>query len=981
MKRNSYYFFSGFSVKFIFGVIFDMKHYFLKQQNCKLAQFTVIFCVLFLLLSCAGGATVASSGLGKASDPVPFMENARTGKLSSGLTYYLLENTQPQGRAYLTLAVNAGSVLEAEDERGLAHFVEHVAFNGTTRFGKSELINYLRSLGMRFGPEVNAYTSFDETVYGIEVPVETGPDGRKFVPAMALAVIDDWCHSITFNPDDIDNERLVILEEYRSRLGARDRINREMYPLLFRGSPYAERLPIGLPTIIETAPVERLEGFYRKWYKPENMAVIIVGDFDAAHLEASMEEHFRDLWPAKSQTPFLRPRFNLSEPKKGSLETLILTDSELTNSRVDLYWKLKSDPVRGDLGNYREGIVDYLASTMLSLRFDEASDKSETPYMVADEAMIKYGHSSGFYVLLALAKTGFVKESLRELFLMKESLSRYGFTQGETDIAKAYLLSNIEQIVIEKDRQPSGNHVDAFTRHFLKSEPVPDAEWELEAMKKLLPGITLKEINKRVKQYFAGDDLTVIITAPETEKPNLPASAQIKTLAAEARRAKIAPPVTAAAQGEFLDIIPSPGAIVSETVDSETGAIRMTLSNGAELILRETRNRNSEISLYALAKGGSLSAQAESGVSALMAAEMLNVSGLGPYSRTELVKILLDKQVSVSFWLQSYLRGFQGSAAVKDTKTLFEMLYLGFTQPRLDKEAVEIMLDQKRSSLAFQENDPNTFFSSEISRTISGNPRLHPLELADIERANMDEAMTFIRACLNPADYTFVITGSLDLPLLRSLAETYLASIPRSQAFNTWADIDPLRPAGTKKELFKGREDRSSVYISWFNPLAFSEEKSAAVSALSEYLEIQLNDVIRETLGGVYSISSWVSLNPIPRGEISGGALFYCDPKRTAELTSAVNEEFLKISRGNIDRGVFQKAVEALIREQEDSVQHNLYIAQSYANSAVIYGSPLSRLDKRPALYRTLAVEDITRVAAELLRGNVVQVTLFPEVN
>jgi zinc protease len=941
-------------------------------------RFLACFILALLLFSCAGGAKITSSGLGKASDPVPFMETARTGRLPSGIRYYLLENTQPEGRAYLTLAVNAGSILEKEDEQGLAHFVEHMAFNGTTRFAKSELINYLRSLGMRFGPEINAYTSFDETVYGIEVPVETGPDGRKKIPDMALAVIDDWSHGILFNPDDVDAERLVIIEEYRSRLGARERISREMYPLLFRDSPYAERLPIGRPEVIENAPAQRLEEFYKRWYRPENMAIIIVGDFDSAYLEASMTEHFPDHWTG-SKEAFNRPRYNLSEPRKGSFETLIVTDDELTQSRIDLYWKQKSEPRRGDLAQYREGLIDYLASTMLSLRFEEERLKSETPYLAAGAGSVGYGYSSSFYMLVAIPKTGAVNESLRELFLVKESLSRYGFTQSETDNAKAFLLSNMEQMVAEKDRQPSNDFVRAFTRHFLKGETVPDLEWELDAIQRLLPGITLKEINKRVNDYFADDDLTVIISAPEAEKSRLPTSSDIRNLAAETRRANIARRVERNLQSELLERTPVPGQIISESTDSETGAIRMTLSNGLEVILKETRNRNSEVSLYALARGGNLSVREEFGTSAQLAAEMLNVSGLGPYSRTELMQFLLDKQASMSFWTDNYLRGFQGIAAVKDLQTLFEMIHLGFTQPRIDSDAVKALLDQRRTALAFQENDPNSFFFREITRSINGNPRFHPMTLPDLDRVNIDEALTFIRACLNPADYTFVFTGNIELPLLRSLSETYLASIPRASAFNEWANVVPQRPSHLEREVRKGREDRSAVYMTWLTSQSYSEEKSAAVSALSEYLQIILNDVVRESLGGVYSISTWVSLNPIPTGELSGVVYFVCDPRRAEELISAVNEEFFKIRQGSLDEAVFAKAIEALIQGLEESVQQNLFIAQSYANSAVIFNSPLARLDRRPALFRSLNISDLQKVMDELLGGNFARFILYPE--
>jgi len=964
-----------------------MKHDLFKQQY-KILSVLNILVLTFALFSCASGARAIQKDFGKARDPVPFMANARTGVLSSGMRYYLLENAKPEGRAYLTLAVDAGSVLEEEYERGLAHFVEHMAFNGSARFQKSELVNYLRSLGMRFGPEVNAYTSFDETVYGIEVPVETLPAGEgrpkelKIIPERALEVIDDWAHSILFNPEDVDSERLVILEEYRSRLGARERLSREIYPLLFRGSPYAERLPIGLPEVIEKASPELLKNFYKKWYRPENMAIIIAGDFDAAWLEKSLEEHFppHEVWSRAPGDPaFKRPRFNLREPKRGSFETLVLTDAELPRSSVELYWKRKPEAAGQDLASYRQGLIDYLTQTMLSLRFQEETVKPETPYVNAGAGMANYGYSSRFYVLAAQAKTSSVKETLRELFIIKESLSRFGFTQGETDTAKASLVSYLEQLVSEKDRQNTDLYVQSFTRHFLKGETVPDLEWELEASRALLPGIGLKEINKTVKGYFADDDLTLIISAPEAEKDSLPNDAEIKTLAAEIRRVKLEPPQRNKIEGELMSYTPEPGLILSETVESDTGAIRWKLGNGAEVILKETANKNSEISLYAQARGGTLSVPDEMAVSASLAAEMLNASGLGPYSRPELVKLLLDKQVSLSFWTQAFLRGFQGAAAVKDIKTLFEMIYMGFTQPRFDNDAVKALLDQRRSNMAFQENDPNVVFRREISRTISGNPRFHPIELRDLDKVNAAEALDFIQACMNPGDYSFVFTGNLELPLIRTLVETYLASIPGSQPFNEWTDIDPGRPQDTNKEVRRGKEERSSVYLAWFTPSPFTDEKSAAVSVLDEYLGIVLEEEIRENLGGVYSISSWASLSPIPRGELSGGVFFVCDPKRAEELIGAVKNEFLKIAQGNVEPDTFDKAVEALIKDHEQSVQSNLYIAQSYANSAVIYKSPMSRLDARPGLFRAVKPADIVRAAAELLEGGRARLILLPE--
>ena len=950
-----------------------------KRSKSVFFLFLAVLCLFSVFLSCAGGGSFASGGLGRARDPVPFMANARTGVLPSGMRYYLLENTRPEGRAFLTLAVNAGSILETEEERGLAHFVEHMAFNGSARFPKSELLNYLRSLGMRFGPEVNARTSFDFTIYDIEVPVETGPDGLRRIPERALAVLDDWTWALTFDPDDFENERLVILEEYRFRMGARERINRQIYPVLFRDSRYAQRLPIGTLEVLENVGVEGLIEFYQRWYRPENMAIVIVGDFEADILEAELERHFPVRNIPAAAGPFNRPIFDLRRPERGNFETLIVTDLELTNPRIDLYWKRSPEPRRQDLSFYRESLADELIDTMIALRFHEDALRSENPYVWAGAGTSNFGFSSRFFLMAAQAKTASVTATLGELLLVSESLIRHGFVQDELDAAKSYLISSLEQMVYEEDRLESSNFISAFTQHFLNGSPVPDVSWELHAVKSLLPGIDLREINRTVRNYFAADDLIIIISAPESERENLPDHGEIAAMFTETRRAGVAPPARNISRGDLLAYLPEPGRIVSESIDAETGALRWGLSNGAEVILRESRNTNNQIAFYALARGGTFSVPEEAAVSAALAADMLSASGLGPHSRPELTRILLDKQVSMSFWTQSFLRGFQGSAAMQDAQTLFEMIYLGFTQPGFDPEAVNALLAQRRSAMANQENDPSFVFRREVTRTIHGNPRYHPIVLADLDRVNLDDAMAFMESGLNPGDYTFVFVGNMNMPVMRSLAESYLASIPPGPALNQWTDIDPLRPPDTAREIYRGIDERSVVDLRWFRPLEFTEEKFAAASALSDYLEIQLNDVIREALGGVYSIGSAVSLSLVPRGELLGIVTFTCDPARVDELIQAILEELQKIARGEIDQNVFDQAIEAMIQGHEDLIQRDIMIAQSYANSVQIFNSPLSRQDRRPFHYRAVSINDVQRVMGELLEGSLIRMVLFPQ--
>jgi zinc protease len=767
------------------------------------------------------------------------------------------------------------------------------------------------------------------------------------------------------------------MEEYRSRLGARERIQKQMLPVLFKGSPYAVRDPIGLPEIIENAPAERLEGFYRKWYKPENMAIIMVGDFDGAALEASLTEHFHI---QKSAGNFKRPLYDLPAPKKGNIHSLILTDQELTQTRVDLYYKLKGQERRGDLAGYRESIINYLAGTMLFVRFDDARSKPGTPYMAAGAGNIRYGHSSRFYILVGQAKAGQTEKTLRELLAVKESLVRYGFTEDEADIARRSLLSDMEKLLAEKDHEESDSFINSFTDHFLKGETAPGVEWEYAAVQKLLPGITIKEINAEVKKWFAEDDLSVFIAAPESEKDSLLTAERIAGIEKEVSKMKIPPPQTAAAaSGGLMDRAPAPGSIVSESADDETGALRWRLSNGMELILKQTANRSSEVTLYAEARGGIMSVPPEMDASASLASEMLGASGLGSYSRPELTRKLMDKQASFSFWASRFLRGFQGSAVSADIATLFEMIHLNFTRPRFDPEAIQVLLENRRTGIEREAEDPNSVFNKEFVKTIYGNRRFHLMDLEGLASVNVEDAASFIAACSNPSDYTFVFTGNIDIDRFRELAETYLASIPEGPPFNQWADADLGRPGAVRKEVYKGKEARSIVYLGWFIPVEFSEKASAAASVLNEYMDIRLTEDIRENLGGVYSISSAVSVSPVPRGELSAAAYFICDPGRALELSSAVEERFRAVAGGNIDSGAFDKSVEALLREHEISLQSNLTICQSYANSAVIYHSPLSRLDKRPSLYRAVSHKDIQDTAAQLLKGGPVAVTLFPD--
>jgi zinc protease len=706
------------------------------------------------------------------------------------------------------------------------------------------------------------------------------------------------------------------------------------------------------------------------------MALIFVGDFDGAALEASLGDHFSIQAPP---SPTQRPLYDLLPPQKGNTEILIFSDPELTSTNISLYFKRDREAQREDLSYFRGEIIDILIDRMLSFRFNDELTKPQTPYMYAGAGTARYGASSRFYVMMAQAKSGSAKASLAELLKAKEAMLRYGFTDTELAIAAESFISDSQKLVLEKDRQESGKYVNLLSSYYLEGGNLADPEWELEALKQLVPHIKAKDINAVIKDYFASGDLQVFIFAPDSEMVGLPGEARIRQMVAESKKLKIARPKSEAIEGALLPVIPERGIVLVQSVDEETGAAIWELSNGAKVILKSTANKNDEIILQAMARGGTSSAALEDDVSASLAVEMVQISGLGPWPRGDLTRKLAGKQVSLSYSVSNYYRNFRGSSTSGDLKTLFEMLYLSFTDPRIDPIAAEAMMDQYATALAWQNKNPHTVFSDEITRTIySDHPRFKPLEVTDLPQADIDTALAFIRRGLNPADYTFVFTGNLKTEMIQDYIEIYIASIPAGESWNTWTDLDIKRPGKIEKTVNKGKEEQSMVYMVWFSDAPFTDDLNAATQVLSEYLDITMTEEIREKLGGVYSISVHVPLSPVPRGELSMQVYFSCDPKRVNELISAVIDLLNKTTR-NIDQDTFGKAVEALKKEWETSIQSNSYIAQSYANSAVLLNLPLSRLNRRPQYYNAVTAAELQRICAQLLQNGPASVILFPE--
>jgi zinc protease len=508
-----------------------------------------------------------------------------------------------------------------------------------------------------------------------------------------------------------------------------------------------------------------------------------------------------------------------------------------------------------------------------------------------------------------------------------------------------------------------------------------DTEWELEAAQRLLPGISNADIARAARDYFDSGDLTIFVTAPDSEIASLPSQSSILNMVNQTRRARLSPPVSEAVLGDLLTRAPNPRTIVSEGIDSETGSVLWTLSNGAKVILKETSNRNNEIILNAVALGGTTSVPLNQDVSARLAPEMLSVSGIGQYSLQDLRRILTGKEVSVSFWASNFHRGIQGSSTVDDLLSFFELLHLYFTEPRFESGAIEAMMAQLRTTLIQRRENPDSYFSLGLMRTIYGNnTRFTPLQVEDLDRVNPNDAFNFIQRSSNPSDYTFVFSGNINTSDFRKYIETYVASIPRRQeSFNTLQAVPVVRPEGIERNVYRGIEDRSLVYIVRHAPMPYSESTIATASVLREYLNIRLIEEIREKLGGVYSISASVSFNPfIQNGEMTMAVYFGTNPSRVEELSIAVEAELRRTMFDTIDQEIFDKAVLAVRQTWEISIQSNNQISQSFANSAVIYNSPLSRMQNQAVLNAAVTPSAIQELGRTMLSHAPVRMALFP---
>ena len=932
----------------------------------------LVLTALLLTLAVAGVQTQIARGQAL-TDKMPTDPQITTGKFANGLTYYIRANKKPEKRAELRLVVKTGSILEDDDQQGMAHLVEHMAFNGTKHFPKNETISFMESIGMRFGADVNAYTSFDETVYMLTVPTDKPEALEK-----AFLILEDWAHGLSFDPAETEKERGVVMEEWRLGRGAGMRMLQKLFPIILKDSRYADRLPIGKPEIIQNGKAERLKQFYTDWYRPDLMAVIAVGDFDKAAIQKMVETHFGSI-PANAKP---RPRAEFDVADRKDTTYAIATDKEADTTIVEIDTLLPSREEK-TVGDYRQRTIDGLFARMLSARFAEIAQQPNAPFLQAGAGRGNFfAKSKDTAQMGALVKEDGIERGLDSLLTEAERVARFGFTATELDRQKQSVLRQYERSAIEKENRESAARASEYQRNFLTGEPLPSADDEYNLHKKFLPEITLADVNKLAKEWFPDRNRLVIIEAPEKAGLTLPDQTKLAAVMKAAPTKDLKAYVDTVANATLIEAAPVAGKVVKTATKDAVGITEWELSNGVKVVLKPTTFKEDEIVFRANSPGGTSLAADKDFVTADSAVQVVTAGGVGKFSVIDLDKIMAGKIASARPFITEVSEGLSGGASKKDLETMFQLIYLTFTQPRADTNAFNVLANQTKTYLANQTAVPE--FSFDNAMTIAryqNHPRRQIDTVETINQWNLDKSMAFYKdRFADASDFTFVFVGSFDEATIKPLVEKYLGSLPSLHRKETWKDVGARTPNDVVvKRVEKGVEPKSSSSIFFSGPFEYNQQNRIAIRAMSEILQRRLLEVIREELSGTYGITVSPSYQRIPTQEYTISIDFGSSPDRTDALVKRVFDEIEKFKKeGPTDQQVTDQR-ETLLRDFERSSKLNGYlvsqISYRYENNEDVAGIWMI-----PDYYKKIDKAMIQDAAKKYLdQKRYVEVLLFPE--
>lgn len=854
-------------------------------------------------------------------EKIPLDPKVKIGKLDNGLTYYIRQNDMPKDRAEFYLVVNAGAILEDDDQNGLAHFCEHMAFNGTKHFEKNDIIKYLQSIGMKFGPEINAFTSHDVTNYMLQkVPT----DNQEIVDS-ALLVLFDWAHNVTYNDEDIDNERGVIHEEWRTRRGAQFRMQTKTQKVLYKGSKYADRDVIGDIDIIDNCKYDALRRFYKDWYRPDLQAIIAVGDFDAGEIENKITELFSQI--PKTENPKERKEFEV--PDHEETYVAIETDPEARYIIVQLYYKhdlFKEE----NLGDYRKSLVFRLYNQMLNNRLQEKLQEENPPFLYGYSAYTGLTRTKDAYMGFAVAKNDGINRTLETLLIENERVKKHGFNESELERAKKDLLSNMEQSYNERDKEESIDYVWSYFSNFLEKEPIPGIAFDFEFASNVLPGISLDELNTLAPKWVTDENRVVIITAPERDDVILPKKEEVLDIVESINNKEIEPYKDEMSDQPLIAEKPTPGKIVDVTENDKLGIETWILSNGIQVTLKPTEFKDDEILMRAYSFGGSSLYGVEELPSANFSTSIVNESGIADFNKTQLQKLLAGKNLNVYPYIGGVDEGFNGSSSKKDFETLLKLVYLYFTDPPENEKAFNAFMTRMKGFYVNRQNDPASAFRDTITVTMADyNPRALLLTMEYLE--SVDFATTtdiFEERFADPGSFRFYFVGNFDPEKIKPLIETYLGGLPAVTNNETWKDNGVRPPKKTvEKTIVKNMEvPKATVYISFTSEYDYNDYMNRLnLNALCDILSVRYTESVREEQGGTYGVRVSPVQTQYPYEHYQVNIQFDCDPENVDKLSSIIFEEIEKIKK----KGPLPKDLkgyqENKIKTRKENLEKNSY--------------------------------------------------------
>jgi len=832
--------------------------------------------------------------------PLPLDPAVRYGKLSNGLTYFIRHNEEPKNRVVFYLVNKAGSILEDDDQQGLAHFMEHMSFNGTIHYPKNALIDYLQKNGVRFGADINAYTSFDETVY--ELPV---PSDKPEVVNNGLQIIRDWAANAILDPAEIDKERGVVLEEKRLGKGASERLRQVYWPVILNGSRYSQRMPIGLDTVLDHFRPETIRRFYHDWYRPDLQAVVIVGDINADSMEREVKTRFADLRnPAQE-----RPRTKFGIPLTGRDHFITATDREMTATQAEMIIKLPGLPDRTD-ADYRNGLIRLLFNRMMGERYGELARQADPPFVQASAGAGSFMGGLDAFEASVVARPGQLEQGYKVLWRELERVRQFGFTPSELGRAKAAMLSSAREQLKEKDKTNSSRYVKEYQDYFLKDAAAPGIEAEYGLTSRLLPGITLQEVNALLPASLKTTDRDIIILAPEKDKGSLPDSAVVTGWMHSVESEKLEAYVDRVSALPLLGSRPVAGKVVDEKHDQRLNVTTLKLSNGVTVVLKPTDFKNDQVSFSAFAPGGTSLYSDADYENASSAAGIVAAGGVGNYDLGELRKFLAGRQVGVQPRIGERSQGIGGSSTPADLELAMQLVYAYFTEPRRDEAAFRSLVERSRASLANRADDPKSVFGDSANAILGGysirrtGPSPDKLKQLDLDRAYRIYRERFADA----SAFTFTFVGNLDVAAIKPLLEKYLGGLPSTHAGEQAKDLGIHIPGGTmEKIIYKGTEPRATVYMVLSGVFDYNKRDVTSLDALKEVLQIRMIERLREDESGVYSPSVRVSTEKFPQGRYTLVVSFGCAPQNADKLVASALDEIAKVRKdgplqANIDK-------------------------------------------------------------------------------